>query len=108
MNIPVSKRTLAVALGLAVFAFPALACDKPAATDRVSKFVERGDIQHPTRVSDGFAAEVTEKFWSSANAAQRQQLAADIACSIGTEPVSFTRDRSVLGTFRGGKYEPRN
>lgn len=108
MHFPLKKRALALALGLAIVSPAAIACDKPVSADRVSKSVTRGDIQHPTRVSVGFAAEVSEKFWSGTTPAQRQELAADIACSIGAEPVSFTKDRKVLGTFRDGKYQPQN
>lgn len=97
------KRAQAIALGLAVFVSPVLACDKPASNDRISKVVAKGDAQRPTRVSEGFAIEVTEKFWSRADAKQKQELAADVACAVGAETVSFTRDRSVLQTYRNGK-----
>lgn len=105
MSPKVMKRAQAIALGLAIFASPALACDKPASADRISKFVGTGDIQRPTRVSQGFAVEVTEKFWASANDKQKTELAADVACSIGTDTVSFARDRKFLGIYRDGKYE---
>ena len=100
-----AKRASAVVLGLALFSSPALSCDKPASAERIARVVAKGDIQRPTRVSEGFAVEVSEKFWSGADAKQKQELAADIACSIGAETVSFTRDRSVLQTYRGGKAQ---
>lgn len=100
MPFQVLKRAQAVALGLAIFASPALACDKPAANDRIMQFVAKGEIQRPTRVSEGFAVEVTEKFWSAADAKQKETLAIDVACSVGTDTVSFTKDRSVLQTFQ--------
>lgn len=105
MNFPKLKRTHAVVLGLAVFTAPALACDKSASNDRISKVVASGEMQRPTRVSEGFAAEVTEKFWSNADAKRKQELAADIACSVDASTVSFTRDRSVLQTYRDGKAQ---
>ncbi len=103
MSFSMLKRAQAVTLGLAVFASPALACDKPASSDRISKIVAKGDMQRPTRVSEGFAVEVTEKFWAGADAKQKQEIAADVSCSIGAEVVTFTRDRSVLQSFRNGK-----
>lgn len=105
MSLKAVKRAQALALGLAIFASPALACDKPASADRISKIVATGDIQRPTRVSQGFAVEVTEKFWAAANDKQKTELAADVACSIGTDTVSFARDRKFLGIYRNGKYE---
>jgi hypothetical protein len=105
MVIRISKRALAVALGLAVFAVPALACDKAASSDRISKVVATGGMQRPTRVSEGFAAEVTEKFWSAADTKQKQELATDISCAVGTDTISFTKDRSVLQTYRNGKAQ---
>lgn len=96
-------RAQALLLGLVVFATPAFACDKTASNDRISKVVATGGMQRPTRVSEGFAAEVTEKFWSAADAKQKQDLATDIACAVGSETVSFTKDRSVLQTYRNGK-----
>lgn len=92
-------------LGLIVFASPALACDKPASSDRIARIVAKGEIQRPTRVSEGFAVEVSEKFWAGADAKQKQELAADVTCAIGAETVSFTRDRSVLQTYRNGKAQ---
>lgn len=103
MPFQVLKRAQAIALGLAVLASPALACDKPASADRISKVVAKGDIQRPTRISEGFAVEVTEKFWTSADAKQKQEIVADVACSVGANTISFTKDRSVLQTFRDGK-----
>jgi hypothetical protein len=103
MSLQILKRAQAIALGLAVFASPALACDKAVSNDRISKVVAKGDVARPTRVSDGFAIEVTEKFWSAADAKQKQELAADVACSVGSNTVSFTKDRSILQTFRDGK-----
>lgn len=103
MSLQVLKRAQAIALGLAIFATPAFACDKPAANDRLMKFVAKGDIQRPTRVSEGFAVEVTEKFWAAAEVSQKEAIATDVTCSIGSEIVSFTKDRSVLQTFRNGK-----
>jgi hypothetical protein len=100
MSLQIMKRAQAIALGLAIFATPAIACDKPAANDRLMKFVATGDIQRPTRVSEGFAVEVTEKFWAAADAKQKEALAGDVACSVGTDTVSFTKDRSVLQTFQ--------
>lgn len=105
MSFKVLMRAQAVALGLAVVVSPATACDKPVSSDRISKVVAKGDIQRPTRVSEGFAVEVTEKFWTSADAKQKEEIAADVSCSIGTDVVSFTRDRSVLQTFRNGKAQ---
>lgn len=105
MNLPKSKCAYALVLGLAVFTSPALACDKNASNDRISKVVASGGMQRPTRVSEGFAAEVTEKFWSSTDAMRKQELAADIACSVDASTVSFTRDRSVLQTYRDGKAQ---
>lgn len=99
------KQVSAIALGLALLTSPALACDKAASNDRISKVVAKGDAQRPTRVSEGFALEVTEKFWSSVDAKQKDELAADVACSVGTETVSFTKDRSVLQTYRNGKAQ---
>lgn len=103
MSLQVFKRAQAFALGLALFASPALACDKPASNDRISKVVAKGEIQRPTRVSEGFAVEVSEKFWSAADAKQKEELASDVSCAIGAEVVSFTKDRSVLQSFRNGK-----
>lgn len=103
MSLQILKRAQAIALGLAVFASPALACDKAISNDRIAKVVAKGDVARPTRVSDGFAIEVTEKFWSAADAKQKQELAADVACSVGSNTVSFTKDRSILQTFRDGK-----
>jgi hypothetical protein len=103
MSFQVKKRAQAVALGLVIFASPAFACDKPASADRVSKVVAAGEIQRPTRVSQGFAVEVSEKFWASVDAQAKETLAADVTCAIGTDIVSFTKDRSVLQTFRNGK-----
>lgn len=105
MNFLEWKRACAAVLGLALFAAPALACDKSASNERISKVVATGEMQRPTRVSEGFAAEVTEKFWSSADTKRKQELAADIACSVDTSTVSFTRDRSVLQTYRDGKAQ---
>jgi hypothetical protein len=105
MLLPVLKRAQAVALGLAMFAAPALACDKAASSDRISKVVATGGMQRPTRVSEGFAAEVTEKFWSAADTRQKQELATDISCAVGADTVSFTKDRSVLQTYRNGKAQ---
>lgn len=105
MNFLKLKCASAVALGLAVFAAPALACDKNASNDRISKVVASGEMQRPTRVSEGFAAEVTEKFWASADAKKKQDIADDIACSVDAKTVSFTRDRSVLQTYRDGKAQ---
>ena len=102
------KRAQAIALGLVMLASPALACDKPAANDRISKIVAKGEIQRPTRVSQGFAVEVTEKFWAGADEKQKTELAADVACAIGADIVSFARDRKFLGVYRDGKYEPLN
>jgi hypothetical protein len=99
------KRVPAVLLGLALLSSPALACDKAASNDRISKVVAKGDAQRPTRVSEGFAFEVTEKFWASVDAKQKQELAADVSCAVGTDTVSFTKDRSVLQTFRNGKAQ---
>lgn len=98
----------AVALGLAVLSSPAIACDKAASADRISKIVAKGEIQRPTRVSQGFAIEVTEKFWAAADDKMKTEIAADAACAIGTDMVSFARDRKFLGIYRGGKYEPLN
>jgi len=100
----------AAGLGLAAFAHssPALACDKAASADRISKIVAKGEIQRPTRVSQGFAIEVTEKFWAGADEKMKADIAADAACAIGTDTVSFARDRKFLGIYRGGKYEPLN
>jgi hypothetical protein len=95
----------AIALGLVLLSSPAFACDKAASNDRISKVVAKGDAQRPTRVSEGFALEVTEKFWAAADTKQKQELAADVACSVGTETVSFTKDRSVLQTYRNGKAQ---
>lgn len=103
MSLQVLKRAQAVALGLAISASPVFACDKAVSSDRISKVVAKGDAQRPTRVSEGFALEVTEKYWSSVDAKQKEELAADVACAVGTETVSFTKDRSVLQTFRNGK-----
>jgi hypothetical protein len=103
MSFQILKRAQAVALGLVVFTSPTFACDKPASTDRISKVVAKGDMQRPTRVSEGFAAEVTEKFWTGADDKQKDALAADISCAIGADVVSFTKDRSVLKTYRSGK-----
>ena len=103
MTLQILKRAQAVALGLAIFASPALACDKPASTDRISKVVAKGDIQRPTRISEGFAVEVTEKFWTSADAKQKQEIVADAACAVDASTISFTKDRSVLQTYRDGK-----
>jgi hypothetical protein len=103
MNSMLMKRAAAIALGLAIFSAPALACDKAASSDRISKVVAKGDAQRPTRVSEGFALEVTEKYWASADAKQKQELASDVACSVGSDVVSFTKDRSVLQTYRNGK-----
>lgn len=103
MTLQILKRAQAVALGLAIFASPALACDKPASTDRISKVVAKGDIQRPTRISEGFAVEVTEKFWASADTKQKQEIVADVACAVGASTISFTKDRSVLQTYRDGK-----
>jgi hypothetical protein len=97
------KRVQAAALGLAAFTAPALACDKPAANERIMQFVAKGEIQRPTRVSEGFAVEVAEKFWAAADAKQKEALAGDVACSVGTNTVSFTKDRSVLQTFQNKK-----
>lgn len=105
MNFPTWQRALFLALGLALFASPVMACDKNASNDRISKVVATGEMQRPTRVSEGFAAEVTEKFWSSADAKRKEELAADIACSVGANTVSFTKDRSVLQTYRDGKAQ---
>jgi hypothetical protein len=99
------KRIAAAILAVAFFASPALACDKAVSNDRISKVVAKGDIQRPTRVSEGFAVEVTEKFWSSADPKQKEEIVSDVTCSIGAEVVSFTRDRSVLQTFRNGKAQ---
>lgn len=103
MTLQILNRAQAVALGLAIFASPALACDKPASTDRISKVVAKGDIQRPTRISEGFAVEVTEKFWTSADAKQKQEIVADVACAVDAKTISFTKDRSVLQTYRDGK-----
>ena len=100
MSFKVLMRAQAIALGFAVFSSPALACDKPVANERIMQFVAKGDIQRPTRVSEGFAIEVTEKFWAAADAKQKEALAGDVACSVGTDTVSFTKDRSVLQTFQ--------
>jgi len=108
MPISISKRAAALVLGLALFSSPALACDKAASSDRVGKVVATGDMQRPTRVSEGFAVEVSEKFWAAADEKRKTQLAADVACSVGTEPVSFARDRKILGVYRNGKYEALN
>jgi len=108
MNSQFSKRAQAITLGLVLFAAPALACDKPASADRISKIVAKGDIQRPTRVSEGFAVEVTEKFWAGADDKQKIEIATDVACSIGTDTVSFARDRKFLGVYRNGKYEALN
>jgi hypothetical protein len=108
MHSKFSKRAQAIALGLVVFATPAFACDKPASADRISKSVAKGDIQRPTRVSEGFAVEVTEKFWAGADDKQKTEIASDVACSIGTDTVSFARDRKFLGIYRNGKYEALN
>ncbi len=105
MPFEILKRAQAIALGLACFASPAFACDKPASNDRISKFVAKGEIQRPTRVSEGFAVEVTEKFWASADEKLKVELASDVACAIGTDTVSFARDRTFLGVYRNGKYE---
>jgi hypothetical protein len=105
MNFPKYKPALAIVLGLSVLVSPAWACDKTASNDRISKVVASGEMQRPTRVSEGFAAEVTEKFWSGADMKQKQALAADIACSVGANTISFTRDRSVLQTYRDGKAQ---
>lgn len=105
MSFQVLKRAQALALGLAVFATPALACDKAVSNDRIAKVVAKGDVARPTRVSDGFAIEVTEKYWSAADAKQKQELAADVACSVDSNTISFTKDRSVLQTFRDGKAQ---
>jgi hypothetical protein len=103
MKSNVAWRAPAIALGLALVSSPALACDKAQSNDRISKVVAKGDAQRPTRVSEGFAIEVTEKYWSGADAKQKQELAADVACSVGADTVSFTKDRSVLQTYRNGK-----
>lgn len=103
MSLKVQKRAQAIALGLALIASPALACDKPASNDRISKVIAKGDAQRPTRVSEGFAIEVTEKFWASADTKQKQELADDVACAVSSDTVSFTKDRSVLQTYRNGK-----
>jgi hypothetical protein len=105
MSSKVLMRAQAVALGLALFVSPSTACDKAASNDRISKVVAKGDAQRPTRVSEGFAVEVTEKYWASADSKQKQELADDVACSVGSNTVSFTKDRSVLQTFRGGKAQ---
>lgn len=101
----VLMRAQAIALGLAIVATPALACDKPASDERIAKVVAAGDIQQPTRVSEGFAVEVTEKFWASAAEKQKEQLAADAACTTGATTITFTRDRSVLQAYRNGKAQ---
>jgi hypothetical protein len=98
-------RTQAVLLGFAVMASPALACDKAVSSERISKIVAKGDIQRPTRVSEGFAVEVTETFWKAADTKQKDEIVADVSCAIGADVVSFTRDRSVLQTYRGGKAQ---
>jgi|GEM_PF-1908193 len=98
----------AIALGLAVLSSPAFACDKAASADRISKIVAKGEIQRPTRVSQGFAIEVTERFWAGADDKMKTDIAADAACAIGTDTVSFARDRKFLGIYRDGKYEPLN
>ncbi len=112
MPFEVLKRAQAIAvaitLGFVVFSTPALACDKTASADRISKFVAKGEIQRPTRVSQGFAIEVTEKFWTSADEKLKTDIAADVACMIGADMVSFARDRKFLGVYRDGKYEPLN
>jgi hypothetical protein len=99
------QRALAVALGLAMFASPAYACDKPESDARIAKVVATGEVQRPTRVSEGFALEVTEKFWAGADAKQKEQLAADAACTTGAATITFTRDRSVLQAYRNGKAQ---
>ena len=98
-------RTQAIALGFLLLISPALACDKAVSNDRISKVVATGDVARPTRVSEGFAVEVNEKFWASADAKQKEEIVADVSCVIGTDIVSFTRDRSVLQTFRNGKAQ---
>jgi hypothetical protein len=112
MSFKSSERAQAIALslglGLVVFVAPAFACDKPASTDRISKIVAKGDIQRPTRVSEGFAVEVTEKFWAGADDKLKTEIATDVACSIGTDTVSFARDRKFLGIYRNGKYQALN
>ncbi len=103
MNSKIAKRAAAIALGLALLSSPALGCDKAASSDRISKIVAKGDAQRPTRVSEGFALEVTEKFWASVDAKQKQEIASDVACAVGSDVVSFMRDRSLLQTYRNGK-----
>jgi len=108
MTVEVLKRAQAIALGLAVLTAPALACDKSASNDRILTFVAKGDIQRPTRVSEGFAVEVSDKFWAAADEKLKTEIATDVACAIGTDTVSFSRDRTFLGVYRGGKYQPIN
>jgi hypothetical protein len=103
MFVSLAKSAAGAAVALAVFVSPSFACDKAASADRISGAVKSGDVQRPTRVSEGFAVEVSEKFWKSADDKRKQELAADVACAIGTETVSFTRDRDILKTYRGGK-----
>lgn len=105
MSFQAMKRAQAIALGLVIFASPAFACDKSASNDRIAKVVAKGDIQRPTRISEGFAVEVTEKFWTSADAKQKQEIVADVSCSVGANTISFTKDRSVLQTYRDGKAQ---
>ena len=97
------KQALAIALGLAALCSPACACDQQVSAERISKVVATGNMQRPTRISEGFAVEVTEKFWAGADDKQKQEIVADVSCTVGTDTVSFTRDRSVLQTYRNGK-----
>ena len=103
MLFPPVKLIAGAAVALAIFVSPALACDKAVSADRINGAVKSGDVQRPTRVSEGFAVEVSEQFWKSADEKRKQELAADVACAIGTPTVSFTRDRDVLKTYRDGK-----
>ena len=36
---------------------------------------------------------------------KKQGIADDVACAVGAKTVSFTRDRSVLQTYRDGKAQ---
>jgi hypothetical protein len=103
MPLKLLKNAQAVALAFTVLTVPALACDKAASNDRIAKVVAKGDVARPTRVSEGYAVEVSEKFWSSADAKVKEEIATDVSCSIGTDLVTFTRDRSSLQSYRNGK-----
>jgi hypothetical protein len=98
-------RSQTLAIFLALSATSAMACDKPASAARIAQITATGDVQQPTRVSEGFAVEVTEKFWAAADAKQKEQLAADAACATGAETITFTRDRRVLQAYRNGKAQ---